>query len=467
MNQDNRQPSQGNPLIIVLAALCTLGLLSLMPWGELTGHRIKDFNLIGDILNGKPMEYITEEIIDPALIEALTNGQEADGSDDTPAVPLQDTVVEAPAMTEHYFAPRIDGRMVIEDYSEGHSAGPRILQAVASGTLRCAMIGDSYIEGDILSGTIRRKLQDRFGGEGVGYVPMTSAVAGFRRTVRISSTGFSACDIRHDRLDSLHTLPGEYFRAEAGANASFRGEKGGAHTASWSRSRVVFIAPSDGTISTSFDGSEWNEHAVSASSSVQCIQVDGATSRFDIRCDVPGLVVFGAWLDTPAGCSFDCMSLRGYSGISHRGMSITTARSIAEWVDYDMIVVEYGMNALSSEQTDYTPYGSIMKRMLLRLKACYPNAVVIMLGVGDRGQKQGSEVGSLPTTAAIVSAQRKAAKEAGVLFWDMREAMGGEGAVIDWRDRGLVNADYIHLNHRGGEEMGKMFVESLMLLIDE
>lgn len=94
------------------------------------------------------------------------------------------------------------------------------------------MIGDSYIEGDILSGSIRRRLQDRIGGRGVGYVPMTSAVAGFRRTVRLSSQGFTACDIRNDRLDSLHTLPGEYFRAARGATATFRGEKNGAHTAS-------------------------------------------------------------------------------------------------------------------------------------------------------------------------------------------------------------------------------------------
>ena len=180
-------------------------------------------------------------------------------------------------------------------------------------------------------------------------------------------------------------------------------------------------------------------------------------------------MVFGAWLDSPTGASLDCMSLRGYSGISHRSMSIATARAMAAQggPDYDLIVVEYGMNALSSQQTEYTAYGNLMKRVLLRIKACYPNACVVMLGVGDRGQKQGTEVGSLVTTAAIVDAQRKAAKEAGVMFWDMREAMGGEGSVVAWRDRGLINADYIHLNHKGGEEMGRLFVESLMKVIDE
>ncbi len=467
MNTDNtpRRSDSGSPFTIVLGAVCLLALMSWLPWGELTGRRMKDFNLLSDILHSAPVEYITEEIIDPALAEALaaTEQEEAEATDSVPAAPVADTT---PAAAPAEQSARIDGEMVIEDYSGGEAA-TRLREAVASGTLRCAMIGDSYIEGDILSGTIRRYLQDKYGGSGVGYAAPVSAVAGFRRTVRLTSSGFAACDIRHTRHDSLHTIPGEFFRAERGATASFKGEKGGAHTASWSRSRIVFIAPSAGTISTSPDGSTWTEHVVEASDGPQCISVDGETSRFDMRCSVPGLVVLGVWLDSPQGVAFDCMSLRGYSGISHRFLSIPTARAMAGWVDYDMIVVEYGMNALSSEQSDYTAYGNIMKRVLMRIKACYPDAAIVMLGVGDRGQKQGTEIGSLPTVAAIVSAQREAAQAAGTMFWDTREAMGGDGAIADWRSRGLVNADYIHLNHKGGEVLGQQFVESLMRLIDE
>lgn len=471
MNQENNNenPGSGSPLSIVLVALCALVLMSMLPWSEITGNRFKDFSLFSDILDDRPAVVATGEIIDPALAEALKEAEE-DGADEEAAVETADTaaagapvVVAAPQQS---YNPRVDGRMVLEDYSNGTDA-QRLRDYAAAGTLRCAMIGDSYIEGDILAGNIREKLHERFGGAGVGYVPMASAVSGFRRTVRMSSEGFTACDIRHDRLDSLHTLPGEYFRASAGAKASFKGEKNGRYTASWSRSRLLFLAPADGTVSTSTDGSTWTDHSVAASTEPQCIEVSGETSRFDVRCNVPGLVVFGAWLDSPAGATFDCMSLRGYSGISHRSLSIATARSLARWTDYNLIVVEYGMNALSAEQADYTAYGNIMKRVLLRIKACYPSAVVVMLGIGDRGTKQGTEVVSLPTAAAMVDTQRRAAREAGVMFWDTREAMGGANSIVDWRDRGLVNADYIHLNHKGGREMAGIFVESLMHAMDD
>ncbi|MDE6497445.1 MAG: hypothetical protein K2L21_02165, partial [Muribaculaceae bacterium] len=456
-----------------------LGILSGIPWGELSGNRLKDFNLFADILHSAPVEYVTEEIIDPALADVMSGADEhevhsavAARENDYATVAMVKQTENDSSPTEPVYvepapkSPRVDGHMTIEDYSSGsHIAA--LKNSLGGSHMRCAMIGDSYIEGDIFSGSIRKLLQDEYGGEGVGYVPMKSAVAGFRRTVRLSSEGFKSCDIRNDRLDSLHTLPGEYFRAENGAKASFKGEKNGAHTAQWSSSKLIYLAPSDGVISTSFDGVEWVEHPIEASSVPQCISIEGATSRFDVRCNVPGLIVFGAWLDGNTGISYDCMSLRGYSGISHRSLSIPTARGIARWIDYDLIVVEYGMNALSSQQSNYTTYGNIMKKVLLRLKAAYPRAVIIMLGVGDRGQKQGGEVASLRTASAIVDAQRKAAREAGVMFWDTREAMGGENSIVEWRKKGLVNADYIHLNHKGGEEMGRMFVESLKRAVNE
>ena len=54
------------------------------------------------------------------------------------------------------------------------------------------------------------------------------------------------------------------------------------------------------------------------------------------------------------------------------------------------------------------------------------------------------------------------ARRLGVLFWDTRMAMGGADAVVDWRKRGLVNADYIHLNHKGGEVLGKKLADAII-----
>ncbi len=61
----------------------------------------------------------------------------------------------------------------------------------------------------------------------------------------------------------------------------------------------------------------------------------------------------------------------------------------------------------------------------------------------------------------MVSTQRAVARRCGIAFWDTREAMGGDDAIVNWRERKLVNADYIHLNHKGGEELARLFVDAL------
>lgn len=40
--------------------------------------------------------------------------------------------------------------------------------------------------------------------------------------------------------------------------------------------------------------------------------------------------------------------------------------------------------------------------------------------------------------------------------------MGGEDAVVAWRNDRLVNADYIHLNHKGGEVLGKKLADAII-----
>ena len=50
--------------------------------------------------------------------------------------------------------------------------------------VRIAWFGDSMVEGDLITCDLRYMLQKRFGGSGVGIVPITSITAGFRQTVQ-------------------------------------------------------------------------------------------------------------------------------------------------------------------------------------------------------------------------------------------------------------------------------------------
>lgn len=469
---ENKNNRTGRPFIIVAVALALLFALSLVPWSRLTNGFMKDFNLLSDILPADSTAVATAaEPIDPDLAAALT---ELDGADTLAGA--QTIVASGPAYASSdaqslenpldAVNPRVGDKVVIEDYTPGQTGAARLRAALLSGMrgARIAVIGDSYIEGDIFTMNLRESLQNIYGGNGVGYVPLQSALTGFRVSVRESCKGWETVDIRKKASDSFKWLSGEYFIAKESPKTTFNGSKKLAHLDKWNRTSLLYVSPADGNITITTDAGT-HTFPVKASENVACASVDNLTGKAEITTDVPGLVALGAFLDGNKGISVDNMSMRGNSGVSHRKLNVELARQMRQYVDYDMIIVEYGINALSSQQNNYTSYGNLLEKIINRIKACYPNADILVMGIGDRGQKIDGNVASLPTSAAMVKAQRDAARRTGSLFWDTREAMGGQDAVVDWRERGLINADYIHLNAKGGKELSRLFVVSLSDLL--
>ena len=138
---------------------------------------------------------------------------------------------------------------------------------------------------------------------------------------------------------------------------------------------------------------------------------------------------------------------------------------MAKWADYDLIILEFGINALTAKQTNYDVYMSHLVEVINNVRQCYPNADIMLMGIGDRGEKKGGEVKSMSTAKFMVDAQRQAARRAHCLFWDTRAAMGGDGAIVAWASDGRANKDYIHLTHKGGKELATYLFNALQNLL--
>ena len=55
--------------------------------------------------------------------------------------------------------------------------------------VRIAVLGDSFIEGDILTADLREQLQLRYGGRGCGFAPMSSPLTGYQMCIRDRLSG--------------------------------------------------------------------------------------------------------------------------------------------------------------------------------------------------------------------------------------------------------------------------------------
>ncbi len=439
-----------------------VGLLSLVPWHDLTGGAIKDYDLFGDLWpdTTRVAKAAGNEFVDPTLAEEILENAQDSVSESAPVAESVPAPIPTPACA------RVDGEMVIEDYTANGQGLQNLKRALARGNARIAVLGDSYIEGDIFTQDIRSQLQSRYGGNGVGYMPPHSHVAGFRQTVNLKDDGWTRYDVQKASHKPYFNIAGEYFVAQGNATVKYTGNPKVPRLARWDRSSFLFIAPVAGNIVMATDSTS-QEFTVAASPEPQLLTMHETTSSLRIDTQIPGLIFLGAWLEGEGGVTVDCMSNRGDSGASHRKINADLAAQMRQHIDYDLIIMEYGINALTADQFNYSSYGNLMRQLCAQLRLCYPNADILMLAIGDRGQKVDGEVHSLPSSSAMVAAQRQAAREAGVLFWDTREAMGGEDAVVEWRNRKLVNGDYIHLNSAGGKELATLLVGSIQKMLSD
>ena len=455
----------GRIVIISLIALAIVAGVSFMPLEKWTGGRIKNFSLISDILPDSLLPTgggsTAADIVDPALLKAEQDAKNVASRFDSHGNPLYTDTIIAPVKPSV-----MNDTVVIEDYTDGEVGLYRFKKALGEGRLsRIAVLGDSYIEGDIFTQDLRAKLQTRYGGSGTGYMNMHSDFPGFRRSVKQGGNGWTEYIVGKKAKPAFTGLSQHYYIPSGNALSTYKGTAMVDNADKWNSSRFLFIAPKNTTILTK-SGGDWVEHPVTGSDKVQQIVVDSpATEEFDVRVSDPQLVGLGVWLDAGKGISLDCMSTRGFSGIALANLDIDLCRQMSKFVDYDLIILEFGINAMTAKQTNYEVYANRMVEVINKVRQCYPNADILLMGIGDRGEKRGGAVHSMSTAPYMTSAQRDAARRAHCLFWDTRQAMGGDDAIVEWSRNGFANKDYIHLTHKGGEKLASLMFNAMQLML--
>lgn len=456
---------KGHATLIVIIAVAIVAGISLLPLEKLSDGKISDFSLVSDIIHDSLTTEVDEEDpkveIDPELAQMMKADTVAVGN-----TVIADSIADSipPAVLVERTE---SGVLPIEDYTADGKGVCRLRQAIASGRFaRIAIVGDSYIEGDIFSQNVREKLQSLYGGSGVGYVNMYSEFPGFRRSVKQSGKGWTAHIAgKKGTSEEYIGLSESYFTVDESAWSQYKGTNSLANLGEWDVSRFLFVASASTNITASINGVA-TAYPVSASDSVQEIRIVApATSDFKLSVASTAIKGLGVWLDSSTGIGVDCMSSRGFSGLTLANISRELCSQMRRFVNYDLIILEFGINAMAPNQKKFTVYSSKMAEVVEHVRKCYPDADILLMGIGDRGQKKGGVVKSMNSVPYMIEAQRQTARMTRCLFWDTRAAMGGEDAIVDWAQAGRANKDYIHLTHKGGEVLAEEFVNALKLML--
>jgi len=364
------------------------------------------------------------------------------------------------------------GMVCIEDFADETRRGMQpFYAALVNGeyrkrSVRIAYLGDSFIEIDILTSSLRRLLQDAYGGAGVGYVDAAPPYASSRPTIRQRYGGWQTyCVLDKGKYKASNlSLSQRYFTPRGTAWAELTGVKQ-PHLDSVSVHSLFLSSKSPIKVGIKFGDDPM--YALTSQGTGRTEVLTYTQQANKVRWQVPatgGALCWGFAEDAPTGIAVDNFSLRGSSGQTLD--SITDAR-LQEWNavrPYDLIVVQFGLNVADKKQLDYSPYVKEMRGVIEKLKRCFPTAGILVVGVGDREDKlTDGKLHTLPGVQALMRYQQNMAADCHVAFWNLYQAMGGEGSIKQMVEAKPAEAgkDYTHINAHGGERIAKMLYKTL------
>ena len=358
----------------------------------------------------------------------------------------------------------------IEDYSVGHVGLHRFFAALRDRAdlgrpVRVAFLGDSFIEGDILVADFRSALQQRFGGRGVGFVPITSVAAQYRPTVKIASEGWKTWSML-TKPDSLpYTLSGMTFEAEAGEpTVTLEAANRYPELDSASCLKLIYERNVATRLCLTVNGrTDSLMTALPPTDSVRQYVYNGPVHKAEMRFrNTEGFRALGVVMEDSVGVSVDNYSLRGNSGMLLELLDSASCRALNRIHTYDLIVLQYGLNIANDSILQYGWYGRRMEKAIRQVRQCFPTADVLLMGVSDRSRVENGTFCTMPSVLALLHAQRQTAKRAGIPFWNTFGAMGGNNSMVRYVEKNWASKDYTHLGFGGGRELARVLVEAIL-----
>jgi hypothetical protein len=332
--------------------------------------------------------------------------------------------------------------------------------------VRIAFLGDSFVEGDILTSDIREFLQRRYGGRGVGFVPM-APVDIWRNTLNVTHSGWTVLSSLYGSQRSRYLLAGQSFvPATDSASFGFQATNLIEGAKNFNTATLLYATDTPATITYKLGGAEPRQASLAADGRLRLFAMRRTNMRSGelvIAAD-SGFTGYGVLLNDETGVCVDNYSLRSSSGLQLSRVNATVLAQLNALVPYDLVVLQYGMNVMEADRTDYGSYTESMVRTVQRLQELMPEASFLVLGVGDRNFRlddgtMGTKIGVLN----LVEAQREIARRTKTAFWNTYMAMGGRNSMSEFVNHTppLANKDYTHINYAGGARIGEAFGEAL------
>lgn len=336
--------------------------------------------------------------------------------------------------------------------------------------VRVIHYGDSQIEGDRISGYLRDRLQELFGGSGAGMVPAVQPIAASsilqsasENWTRHAVFGMIEQKAEHNRYGAMQSVC-----TYAGNSASLRFSKS---NIGYPRNKditkiTIYYGNTDTDVNVNLlSGSISKSVTLPASKNINSVSINTELSSvFNLNFSGESPEIYGIALDGGIGITVDNVPMRGSSGTRFTRVELSGMKTMFKLLHTKLILMEFGGNMMPSVSgpKSIEKYKAEFSAQLAHLRKANPDACFITIGPADMSKRINGNMQTYPYLEDVRDALKEASFENDCAYWDMYSAMGGKNSMPSWVKERLAGPDYIHFTRNGAEKIAEIFTQALI-----
>ncbi len=364
--------------------------------------------------------------------------------------------------------------------------------AFMSKQCRILHYGDSQIEGDRISAYLRNRLQNMYDGGGPGFLPIKQVYHQISAVVEVSDNWlrYALFDPRNYKK-TPHKRYGTFLSLSRFTPMLAKNDTTTVIDSLPMVSATISLGKTKKYYKKLKDFTHIGLHYgnVKSPTSIECfdgenlivsdtLKIDSAYHEFSI--DLPKasdnlkIVLkskhspdfYGVTLEKPNGIQLDNIAMRGNSGTVFSKCDWKSFAGMGKNLAPKVVILQFGGNTVPylEDSTKVRWYGRNLVRQFTHLRNTLGKEIkFLFIGPTDMSVTVNGEMLTYPLLPYLNERLRYICLQNGVAYWSMFDAMGGEGSMPAWVEKGLVGNDHVHFTHGGTKIISELFFSTLYL----
>jgi lysophospholipase L1-like esterase len=338
------------------------------------------------------------------------------------------------------------------------------LKIVDSGTVNIVHIGDSHIQADFLTGTLRKGLQQLFGNAGRGLVfPYQLARSNAPADINSSSnTGWEFSRLASADQQIPEGIAGFCIRTNrsgATINLNLKAVDGKEQSFKKCKFFIEDNVAAGWNLTTGANSNSLSlENESNDSSLYREVKLATAANSLSLSLSSDTMRSFyGVSLETgDRGIIYHSIGVNGAKYHQYNETPLFWQQLPA--LKADIFIVSMGTNEAQANSFNESEFVAEVTLFLQKLKIASPNAAILITTAPDsyRGNRSNRVLQQLNASLYAYCARNN------IALWDIYRVANGYGAAKNWLRKGLMTHDRIHFTPKGYQLQGDLLLNVLV-----